>query len=152
MPNLKTVVACEKVIYATDGPVSLLSVFDAMQFQLSKDAPLPERAIAPNQWAVFTMWEIDPSEINQPFTQVVRIMAPDGSLFLENEHAFASNDPTRIQTRVRLNVKTLPIWQEGKVEIKVSLRGNDIELGSTSFNIVYLPKEEDVKAIEAAKA
>lgn len=147
MPILKIVVACEKVIYDQDGPASVISMFDAMKFRL-QEAPLPERAIVPNQWAVFTSWEIESSELNQPFTQLVKIIAPDGSIFHENEHAFASNDPDRIATRIRLNMRSLPIWQEGVVQVKVFLKGDESERGCTSFRIVYLPKEAKTESAQ----
>ncbi len=145
MPQLKIITACEKVIYDQDGPVSLIGIFEAMQFRL-QDAPLPDRAIAPNQWSVFTLWEPQIGETGHPFTQVIRVFAPDGTLFLENEHTFVAIDPERTQIRVRINVRSLPIWKAGKVDIKVFLKGNETEQGSTCFNIVYLPKEENVEA------
>ena len=50
--------------------------------------------------------------------------------------------------RIRLLVTSLPVWQEGKVHIKVFLKGNETELGSASFRVVYLPyKESDATAI-----
>jgi hypothetical protein len=144
---LRILAACEKVIYDQEGPASIISIFESMRFQL-QNAPLPDKAIAPNQWAVFTLWEPLPDDTGIPFTQIVRIYAADGTLFVENEHTFV-NVPGSLQVRVRINIRSLPIWQEGKVEVKVFLKGNDTEQGSTCFNIVYLPKAEAAEAIEA---
>jgi len=130
-----------------DGPATVVSIFESMKFRL-QDAPLPERAIAPNQWAVFTMWEPEPGETGETFTQVVRVFAPDGSLFFENEHTVFI-PPEFIQMRVKINIQTLPVWQPGKVHIKVSLKGDEAELGSACFKIVYLPKEEPAPPVEA---
>jgi hypothetical protein len=141
MPLLKIVAACEKVIYDREGPASLIGIFEEMKFQLL-EAPLPDKAIAPNQWAVFTQWEPLPSDTGIPFTQVVRVYAPDGSLYIENEHTVVSIEPNRLHLRVRINVRSLPVWKEGIVQVKVFLKGNDTELGSTSFRIVYVAKEE----------
>jgi hypothetical protein len=148
MPLLKIVAACEKVIFDQDGPTSLISLFESMKYQL-QEAPLPERAVLPNQWCVFTQWENIPSEVGQVFTQVVRIFAPDGTLFSESEHPFMNADPQQVQMRIRLLCRALPVWQEGRVDIKVSLKGNDEVLGTAAFRIIYLPKEENAKAIAA---
>jgi len=151
MPILKIVAACEKVIYDLDGPVSLVGIFEGMKFRL-QDAPLPDKAVAPNQWSIFTLWEPQIGELGKVFTQFTQVFAPDGSLFLENKHTFLTLEPERIQIRVRLNIKSLPIWQEGKVVIKVSLVGDEAELGSTCFNIVYIPKEDDSVITETPSA
>ena len=147
MPQLKLVLACEKVIYDQDGPASAISIFESMKFRL-QDAPLPERAVVPNLWAIFTIWEPEPHETGQQFAQTVKVFAPDGSLFFENDHTVVVPSPEHIQLRMRINVRTLPVWQQGKVQVKVFLKGSDVELGSTCFNIVYLPKEENAQPIE----
>jgi hypothetical protein len=114
-----------------------------------QEAPLPERAIVPNQWCVFTLWENNPLEVGREFVQVVRVIAPDGSLFLENEMPFRIVSADDIQIRLRLQIQSMPVWQEGKVEVKVFLKESENEVGSTCFKIRYLPKQDNAKASES---
>ncbi|MEO8869950.1 MAG: hypothetical protein ABI357_03870 [Granulicella sp.] len=144
MPKLKILAACEKVIFDQDGPASLINLFQAMNYRL-QDAPLPERAIAPNQWCVFTQWEHEPRDVGQEFTQIITVTAPDGSLFAKHEGTFQSNTSEHVQTRTKMQFTSLPVWQEGTVAIRAFLKGNDEELGSYNFEVKYLPKDEAIK-------
>ena len=144
MPKFKFVVACEKTIIDTNGPVSLISMFQRMNIKLQQ-APLPEKAIAPSLWSVFTLWENDPKEVGQQFTQVLRIYTPDGALWQEHEIPFKNDNVDDYQTKINLQMVGMPIWIEGFMDIRVWLKGNDAEVGSYRFTIAYLPKEENAK-------
>jgi len=144
MPKLKFVVACEKTIYDQTGPVSLINIFQKMKIQLHAGIPLPEKAIAPNQWSVFCLWENDPREVGVQFTQVVRVFAPDNTLFMEHEVTFQNNDVEEYQTKVNLMLTSIPIWSEGIAVVRVTLKGSNVELGSYRFDIQYLPPASTV--------
>ena len=87
MPKLKAVLACEKVIFDQEGPVSLINIFQRMNIQLT-GVPLPEKAISPIMWNIFVLWESDPLPVGQEFNQVISVKAPDGEIFLLWENAF----------------------------------------------------------------
>jgi hypothetical protein len=109
MPKLKFVVACERTIFDQAGPVSLINIFQKMKFQLHAGIPLPEKAISPNQWSVFCLWENDPLEVGREFTQIVRVFAPDNTLFMEHEATFQNNDVEEYQTKINLLLTSIPI-------------------------------------------
>lgn len=140
MPQLKIVAACEKVIFDKDGPVSIISMFQQMRYPLPA-APLPEHAIAPNMWSVFTLWENDPKEVGKEFVQVVKVFAPDGALFSESEGTFRNVDAKSLQTHIKVQVSALPIWKEGTVKVCVFLKGDETLLGTYSFQINYVSAE-----------
>jgi hypothetical protein len=141
MPKLAILAVCEKVVFDSDGPATVVSIFEKMLYQV-QDAPLPEKAILPNQWAIFTQWEHDPQEFGQDFTQICKVTAPDGSLFSTVEVPFKKADPGRTISRVRVNLRSLPIWQEGRIQVDIFLKGQEsIPQGSTGFTLVYVPKE-----------
>ena len=147
MPTLKIVAACEKTIFDQDGPVSLISLFQRMNIQL-QDAPLPERAISPTLWTIFTLWETDPKEFGQEFTQVVKIFAPDGTLFAENVGTFKNSDVEDSQIKIKIQLGALPIWSEGTVIIRVWLKDNETELGSYRFTIRYVHPPDHAPIVE----
>jgi hypothetical protein len=147
MPKLAILAVCEKVIFDTDGPASIVSIFSKMLYRV-QDAPLPEKATLPNQWTIFTQWELDPQEFGQEFTQISKVTAPDGSLFNTAEVTFTKTDPGRTTSRVRINLRSLPIWQEGMVRVDIFLKGQEsVPQGSTGFTIEYVPKEENAAKI-----
>lgn len=150
MPRLSILAVCEKVIFDQDGPATIVSLFESMLYQV-QDAPLPEKAILPNQWAIFTQWEHTAEELGQEFVQVVVVTAPDGSEFSRNELAFTKKDPMKSISRTRILSKSIPIWQEGTVRIDVFLKGQDsAPQGSTGFKVRYIPKEANVAKVATA--
>jgi hypothetical protein len=150
MPKLSIIAVCEKVIFDTDGPATLVSIFENMLYQV-QDAPLPERAVLPNQWSIFTQWEYAPQEAGQEFAQIAVVTAPDGSEFSRVEVPFTKTDPTRHLQRIRVNLRSIPIWQEGRVRVDVFLKGQEsAPQGSTGFAIRYIPKEENANRIATA--
>jgi hypothetical protein len=144
MPKLSILAVCEKVIFDTGGPATLVSIFENMLYPV-QDAPLPQKAVLPNQWAIFTQWEHGPQELGQEFTQICVVTAPDGSEFNRTEVVFSKTDPNRQINRVRVNLRSVPIWQEGTVRVDVFLKGQEsVPQGSTGFGVRYIPKEADV--------
>jgi hypothetical protein len=147
MPKLSILAVCEKVIFDTDGPASLVSIFENMLYPV-QDSPLPERAVLPNQWSIFTQWEPTIQELGQEFTQVTVVTAPDGSEFHRLEVEFSRKDPAKSTVRIRVNLRSIPIWKEGPVRVDVFLKGQEsAPQGSTGFNIRYIPKEANVSKI-----
>jgi hypothetical protein len=138
MPNLKALLACEKVIFDQEGPVSVISIFQQMKVQLT-GAPLPEKAISPTLWSVFVLWESDPREVGSQFTQVLKVTAPDGSVFLEHEGLFTNNSVDETQVKTKIQVPGLPIWKEGWITVSVNLKENPAINGEYKFELRYIP-------------
>lgn len=137
MPKLKVLLACEKVIFDSDGPVSLISIFQRMNIQRS-NVPLPEKAVSPTMWSVFALWEFNPTEIGHDFTQVLKVTAPDGSVFMEHEGVFKSLSADDRQVKIKTLIPGLPIWQEGPVTVISWLKGEEeASASSYKFEIRY---------------
>ena len=137
MPKLKIVVACEKVIFDQAGPVSIISIFQSMNVQVT-DAPLPQQAVSPNSWSIFTLWEIDPEEIDRRFTQKLEFRAPDGTLFSEHEGIFYTRPEMGTQVKINAQMTSIPIWSEGTATIRVWLKEDETEQQTYQFQIKHL--------------
>jgi hypothetical protein len=146
MPKLKIVAACEKTIVDQSGPVSLIGLFQRMNIQL-QDAPLPEKAISPTWWSIFCLWENDPKEVGQEFTQITRVFAPDETLWMEFQQPFKNEDVENGQTKTSIVVGGIPIWAEGYLQVRVFLKGDDVELGSYRFIVAYQKRQQDTKVV-----
>lgn len=147
MPKLSILAVCEKVIFDSDGPATIVSIFEQMLYQV-QDAPLPEKAVLPNQWAVFTQWEHTAEEFGQEFTQIAVITAADGTEFSRSELVFSRKDPIKNLNRIRLQLRSIPIWKEGTVRVDIFLKGQDsAPQGSTGFAVRYIPKEANAAKI-----
>jgi hypothetical protein len=147
MPRLVLFTACEKTIFDMNGPVSLISIFQRMNIPL-QSAPLPEKAVVPTLWSIFSLWETEPKERGQEFKQTVRVYAPDGVLFMEQEGMWKNDSSEDSQIKIGLQVAGLPIWTEGFIQVRVWLDNEETEAGSYRFRIHYLPKEENAKPAE----
>ncbi len=139
MPRLVLFTACERVIIDVNGPVSLIGIFQRMRYPV-QGAPLPDKAVAPNQWAVFSLWETEPHEREKDFKQTIRVYAPDGSLWAEQSGNWR-NDSEENQVKIAVNVGGLPIWAEGHMTIKAWLGDAEQEVGFYRFGIQYVPRE-----------
>jgi len=138
MPKLKAVLACEKVIFDQDGPASVISIFQKMNIQLT-GVQLPDNAVSPTMWTIFALWESEEGEVGQTFTQVLKVTAPDGSVFMEHEGNFVNNSTEDSQIKIKTQIPGLPIWKEGWVTVSAWLKGDDSPLGDFKFEIKYLP-------------
>jgi hypothetical protein len=143
---------CEKVVFDTDGPATLVSLFENMLYQV-QDAPLPDKAVLPNQWSIYTQWEHTAQESGQEFSQIAVVTAPDGSLFSKVEVAFSKKDLNRNLSRIRVNLRSIPIWKEGRVSVDIFLKGQEsAPQGSTGFSVRYIPKGADANKIPTPTA
>jgi hypothetical protein len=152
MPKLSILAVCEKVIFDQDGPATIVSIFESMLYRV-QDAPLPEKAVLPNQWAVFTQWEHTAQELGQEFAQIIVVTAPDGSELHRGEITFTKKDLTKNISRIRALFRSIPIWKEGMVRVDVFLKGQEsAPQGSTGFSVRYIPKEANVDKIATPTA
>jgi hypothetical protein len=149
MPKLKVLLACEKVIFDQEGPVSLISIFQRMNIQLT-GVPLPERAVSPTLWSIFALWEFMPSEIGQEFFQGIRVTAPDGSVFLEHEGAFQNNAADDMQIKTKTQVPGLPIWDEGWVTVTSWLKDDEGSKVDYRFEVRYVQPPQSPAPITEA--
>jgi hypothetical protein len=138
MPQLKIFTACEKVIYDLNTKVpSLIGIFQAMNVPI-QDAPIPEKAVAPIKWSVFTLWQHTDKERNIEYTQHVRITDPSGQIFGETSAKFKVTEPDDYQSKNSVEVFGLPVSKEGVVRIEAWLEGIDTSHHECQFHIRYV--------------
>src|ERR1700733_13875919 len=83
-------VACEKVIIdqptgphapGAMGPPSLINLFSKMIVEVPSDAEIPGNAVGPREWAIFSMWDVEPGDENKNYILCTGILYPDGHQF-----------------------------------------------------------------------
>jgi len=144
MPKLKILAVCEKVILDQQQVPSLIGIFERMNIEV-QDAPLPENAIAPVRWSVFTLWQHTSEEKNVEYTQKTRIVGPDGKLFSEVGAKFTLEKPDEFQSKNQIELLGLPISTEGNVLVEVHLEGIPGSEARYEFAIVHVQKERNVQ-------
>jgi hypothetical protein len=149
MPKLTILAACERVIIERDASLpSLISIFQRMNVQL-QDAPLPENALSPTRWAIFTLWQLTPEERDVEYTQRTEVIAPSGDKFLEATTSFKITEADDLQSKNHLDIFGIPINVEGFIKVRVWLEGIADTTGEYQFLVKYLPKvkQEETAAI-----
>jgi hypothetical protein len=140
MPKLMMLAACERVIVdrVTSLP-SLINIFQRMDIQ-RQDAPLPENAVAPTRWAIFTLWQHSPEEKGIEYTQRTEIICPSGMKFSEATSKFRISETDDLQSKNHIDMFGLPIGTEGFLKVRVWLEGIADATGEYQFRIKFLPK------------
>jgi hypothetical protein len=143
MPKLMILAACERVLVdrATSLP-SLINIFQRMNIQI-QDAPLPENAISPIRWAIFTLWQHSPEEKDIEYTQRIEVIGPSGVKFAEMATKFKITEVDDLQSKNSIDIIGLPINTEGFLKVRVWLEGIADSTGEYQFLIKYLPKEKN---------
>ena len=148
MPKLLALIVCERVIIDKQEMASFINVFQKMNIQLS-GAPLPERAVSPARWNVVSIWQHEEFERNTPFTQAMEVITPNGEVFATSENEFKVTEPDDLHSKLSIEFNTLPIWHEGFVQVRVSLKDSDEPPHVYKFAVKHIPhiqKESDVRS------
>jgi len=151
MPKLTILAACERVIVDKVASLpSLINVFQRMNIQV-QDAPLPENALSPTRWSVFTLWQHTPEERDVEYTQRTEVIAPSGDKFVEATTAFKITEADDLQSKNHIDIFGIPINVEGFLKVRVWLEGTADTTGEYQFLIKYIPKvkQEDPAAGQA---
>jgi hypothetical protein len=154
MPQLKIIAACEKVIFDMNTRVpSLIGIFQGMNVPIA-DAPLPEKAVAPIKWAVFTLWQHTEAELNIEFTQQLRIIDPTGQIFAEGNAKLKITDLFDSQTKNSVEIFGLPVSNEGTLKILVWIDGIETSHNEYQFFIRHMRSQshEQIKEDNAQPA
>jgi hypothetical protein len=114
--------ACEKVIVADDGTVSLITLMDAIQIGIPYGGePPPRGTLIPHSWAAFALWYRRDADLEEAFRQRVTVASEDGEELFAIETDFKM--PQGIN-RLRLSqpVFGFPAWRVGRCDVTFSLR------------------------------
>lgn len=142
MPKLMILAACEKVIIDRNFLPSLINIFQRMNIQLQA-APLPEKAVSPARWSVFTLWQHIPEEKDIEYTQHLEVISPNGDKFFESAVQFKITEDNDLQSKNQLDLFGLPINDEGFITIRVWLEGIENSTGEYQFFVKHHRKESN---------
>lgn len=127
--KLLTLLACEKVLFDQEQNASLISVFQNINIELRGD--VPEQAIAPQPWTLFSIWDRDPEDVGKRFRQVFQLSAPDDKpLPLKGQLDFDVKDELAVNY---VKVVGFPVGREGAVTIKTWLESLGGEVLSPTY-------------------
>lgn len=118
MPKLLVFAPCEKIILDQSGIASLIALFQRIDAQGTTPA-IPENAVAPKEWAIFTLWEWLPEDSGKKFSQIVQILWPNQAEFQKLEIEFQAGNLRYHQNRV--SIVGFPVGQVGDVKIRLWL-------------------------------
>jgi hypothetical protein len=141
MPQLTIFTVCEKVIVDAKGIPSLINLFQRMDLQL-QDTPLPEDAIAPGRWAIFSVWQLTAGEVGKDFIQHTRINKPDGTIFSEFSQPFRVESEIDMQAKTFVEIMGIPVGKQGRIQILTWLAGAEDDIHECHFYVQHLPKVE----------
>jgi hypothetical protein len=119
MPKLAVFAACNKILIDKDSESpSLIGVFSAIKAARQGGTAIPENAVSPQEWAIFTMWRSEEGEVGTIFTQQVRIIAPNGVEYGKATDDFGFTGPSHT---LRIGVAGMPVGKEGELLISLWL-------------------------------
>ncbi len=137
MPKLLVFAPCEKVIISQDeNNPTLIAILTA--FTLQTDAESLKKAIGestsadagiamvPLRWSVFCLWQREPSDGEQEFTQTIDIEAPGGDRVIISHRNTFSFTPAANTHRINLNFPGFPVGEPGVYTIRLSLDSKPI--------------------------
>jgi hypothetical protein len=120
MPKLLLFAPCEKVAHDQGNNPVLVSVLIEWTVAPATKA-MPENAIIPKEWVIFTLWYRLPEDEGREFIQTCELKAPTGRILLSGSITFRM---TTIAHRNTMNVAGLPVTP-GQYELSVYLSEKD---------------------------
>lgn len=120
-------VACEKVIYAQPaGVASLISLFNKIAINAPPQAPpIPRDAVAPKEWAVFSIWDFEPNDFKQDNFVCTQIFYPDQTQFGEVSRGKMNAEPGKARVQIAVQLQAFPIGQVGAYTVRTWIEDND---------------------------
>ena len=115
--------ACEKVILAADNVASLISLFNKIVVVVPDEAEIPKNAIAPKEWAVFSIWDTEPGDELKDYTFCTQMFYPDQTHAGE-VHRVKMNIECNKRSQVNLQIKGFPIGQTGQYTVRTWIEEN----------------------------
>jgi hypothetical protein len=144
MPKLMALLTCEKVIVDLNSKTpSVISIFQTMNVPIAANVPLPEKALAPIAWAVFSVWQHDESERGVEYTQRTEIIDPSGTQFANVATKFKITEPGDFQSKNTVAIFGLPVSAEGVMIVRVWLEGVEGSTAEYPFQIKHVRSQRN---------
>jgi hypothetical protein len=99
---------------------SLITLFSKVGVAVPEEG-LPSNAVAPKDWAVFTLWFWEPMDEGKEFDQLVQVLGPDDILFAEVKSKFVMEKEKNSRFQVKMPLVGLPVGQQGNCTVRLSL-------------------------------
>jgi hypothetical protein len=142
MPKLLIFAPCEKIIIDDQKNASLIVLLNTIAVGAKRDVVIPKEAIGAKEWAVFTMWQPNKSDIGKEFVQYLQMVKPDGQEFKRVEAKFTVNEADTV-SQVRMNIHGFPIGLKGVFTLNMWLQHGQEKLGETySYPVIVAHVEE----------
>jgi len=123
MPRLVIFAACEKVIIGQgDNSLSLIGILHSLQLNVPMETgrpEIPESAVMPVTWSMFTMWQREPQDEGISYTQRVSLLSPQGKPLVESITPFEMEKDFH---RISNTIVGFPIGADGAHVLKLSIR------------------------------
>lgn len=144
-------VACEKVILeqppegsppGTSGVATLVSLFSKMIISVPAGTEIPPNAVAPKEWAVFSLWDVEPGDEHRNYILCTQVSFPDKSQFGElNKSPINVKPNTRSQMTIR--IPGFPVGRPGPHIVSTWVEENGQKVcGPIEFKIEFEVQKE----------
>jgi hypothetical protein len=134
--------ACEKVIFDNRGAPSLLTILQNAHINALPGAQpqaIPENAVMPKEWFVFSAWVPSSEEMGKRYEEVCQVYLPNQEKFTETRTEFISKERWQYNA---IQFMGLPVGREGDIRIIIwlDLDGHRVtELIEYNFRINHGP-------------
>src|SRR5260370_11095958 len=98
---------CERVIVDKQGVHSLIEIMRNVSIEAAPGA-IPQNAVAPRPWSIYSMWKASSDEVGKKVEQVYQIYWPSGEKFSEENVEFVVDSTIQ---QVTLDVVGFPAGQ-----------------------------------------
>jgi hypothetical protein len=146
MPELLSLIACEKVILDASGVPTIVSVIEKVEVEVPNGTTVPENAVSPKEWFVYATWRLSAGEVfGAEYRHVTEIAAPSTGLprpRITSDFKFNGELHKIVQTMFGL-----PIGKEGTLSANVWLERPE---GSPVTSVYSYPIQVKHKLVKAA--
>lgn len=145
MPKLAMIVICDKVLFdrASNLP-SLITLFTRVSAEVTPETPLPENAVSPLRWSIFTKWDCTGEELNTAFRQKTEVVSPNGSIYASVETPFSIVDMNDLSSRNATEIFGVPVSQPGFLEVRTWIEGFPEAKGDCRILVSHTSKPDPV--------
>lgn len=120
---------CEKVVFDKRDAPSLIVIMQAVEvaFQaiggqsVQPDTKIPEDAVLPKEWFVYSRWESSAEDVGKNFEQVWQIYWPSGEKFVEHRFTLKPIKQNDDIQQSYIQMVGFPSGQAGKLRISTWL-------------------------------
>lgn len=146
MPELLSLIACDRVIIDASGVPTIVSVIEKIEAEVPEGAEVPENAVSPKEWFVYTTWKRSVGETpGSVYKHVTEVVSPNPNLprpRITSDFNFAGELHKIVHT-----VFGLPLGKEGTLSVNAWLEKPE---GSPITSVYTYPIQVRYKLVKVA--